>query len=81
MTGIPVPHGRTYVRCFDGAGLLVAATTSDYTSRYEFSNLPADTYTLIGETWIDGVRYSRMLDGVAVVDNETAVALLILYRD
>jgi hypothetical protein len=81
MTGIPVPHGRTYVRCFDEVGRLVAATTSDYMAKYEIPNLPAGTYTLSGETWIDGVRYARTLDGVVVNEDTTTVALIILYRD
>jgi hypothetical protein len=86
MTGIPVPHGRTYVRCFDGDGRLVFATTSNDVAKYEIPNLLADTYTLIAETWIDGVRYSRTLDGVIVNEGEigestTTMALIIMYRD
>jgi uncharacterized repeat protein (TIGR01451 family) len=81
MTGIPVPHGRTNVRCLDEAGQVIASTTSDDTAKYTLSGLPNGTYTVIGETWIDGVRYSRTLDGVVVNDNETTVLLIILYRD
>jgi len=81
MTGFPVPHRRTDVRCLDGEGQVVASTTSDDTAKYALSDLPAGTYTVIGETWIDGVRYSRTLDGVVVNDNETTVLLIILYRD
>jgi len=80
LTGIPVPHGRTSVRCVDAAGNVVASTTSDDRARYTLSDLPAGTYTVIGETWIDGVRYSRTLDGVAVNENGTTVLLIILYR-
>jgi uncharacterized repeat protein (TIGR01451 family) len=81
MTGIPVPHGRTNVRCLDGEGQVIAATTSDGAAQYTLADLPPGTYTVIGETWIDGVRYSRTLDGVVVNDNETTVLLIILYRD
>lgn len=82
MTGIPVPHGRTNVRCLDGEGQVIASTTSDDTAKYTLSGLPAGTYTVIGETWIDGVRYSRTLDGVVVdTTNGTTVLLIILYRD
>ncbi|HUX77013.1 MAG TPA: TadE/TadG family type IV pilus assembly protein [Anaerolineae bacterium] len=81
MTGIPVPHGRTNVRCLDGAGQVIASTTSDDTAKYTLSGLPAGTYTVIGETWIDGVRYSRTLDGVVVNNDETTVLLIILYRE
>jgi uncharacterized repeat protein (TIGR01451 family) len=81
ITGFPVPHGRTDVRCLDEQGQIVASTTSDDTAKYTLSDLPAGTYTVIGETWIDGVRYSRTLDGVVVNDNETTVLLIILYRN
>jgi hypothetical protein len=81
MTGIPVPHGRTNVRCLDGSGNVVVSTTSDDAAKYVLADLPAGTYTIIGETWIDGVRYSRILDGVVVVDDDTTVCLIILYRD
>jgi len=81
MTGIPVPHGRSYVRCFDEAGRLVVSTTSDDAAKYEIANLLAGTYTLIGETWIDGVRYSRTLDNVMVNDHGVIVRLIIMYRD
>jgi uncharacterized repeat protein (TIGR01451 family) len=79
MTGIPVPHGRTNVRCLDEAGHLIAATTSGDAAQYTLANLPAGTYTLIGETWIDGVRYSGAVANVQVVENETAVSILIMY--
>jgi hypothetical protein len=81
MTGIPVPHGRTYVRCFDAEGHLVVSTTSDDAAKYEISGLLPGTYTLIGETWIDGVRYSRTLDNVLVHEHSVKVRLIILYRD
>jgi hypothetical protein len=81
MTGIPVPHGRADVRCLDGEGQVIASTTSDDTAKYTLSNLPAGTYMVIGETWIDGVRYSRTLDGVVVNNDETTVLLIILYRE
>ena len=81
MTGFPVPHGRTDVRCLDEEGQVIASTTSDDTAKYALSDLPAGIYTVIGETWIDGVRYSRTLDGVVVDDNKTTVLLIILYRD
>ena len=80
LTGIPVPHGRTAVHCLDGAGNVVASTNSDNAAKYTLPTLPAGTYTVIGETWIDGVRYSRTLDGIVVNENESTVLLIILYR-
>jgi len=81
LTGIPVPHGRANVQCVDEAGDEVASTASDDEGRYEFSDLPAGIYTVIGETWIDGVRYVGTVAGVAVVEDETSVAILIMYED
>jgi hypothetical protein len=81
MTGMPVPHGRTSVRCLDQEGNVVASTTSDDAARYVLADLPEGTYTVIGETWIDGIRYSRTLDGVIVYEGKTTVCLVILYRD
>jgi uncharacterized repeat protein (TIGR01451 family) len=79
MTGIPVPHGRTNVWCLNEAGHVIASTTSDDAAQYTLANLPAGTYTLIGETWIDGVRYSGIVANVQVIENEATVAILIMY--
>jgi len=79
MTGIPVPHGRTDVRCLDGEGQVVASTTSDDAAEYELSDLPMGAYTVIGETWIDGVRYSGTVADVEVAEGETIVVILIMY--
>lgn len=79
LTGIPVPHGRTVVRVYEGT-TLIASTISNDNARYELSNLPVATYTIIGETWIDGVRYSGTVPGVEVVENETTVAIIIMYE-
>jgi len=81
LTGVPVPHGRANVWCIGEEGTVVASTVSDDNARYELSNLPVGTYTVIGETWINGSRYSRTLDGIVVSENETIVLLIILYRD
>nr|HID14178.1 hypothetical protein [Anaerolineae bacterium] len=70
LTGIPVPHGRTNVWCVDEWGNVVASTVSDDEARYELSNLPVGTYTVIGETWIDGVRYSRTYYEIDVNEGE-----------
>ena len=79
LTGIPVPHGRTTVRCLDGEGNVVASTISDNEAQYTLSNLPAGTYTVIGETWIDGVRYSGTVPGVQIAEDEVVV-VIIMYK-
>jgi len=79
LTGIPVPHARADVRCIDGEGN-EASTTSDDSALYEFDNLLAGTYTVIGETWINGVRYSNTYE-VDVIDGETTVRFIIMYRN
>ena len=81
LTGIPVPHGRATVQCIDGEGNQVASTVSDDEGRYEFSTLPTGSYTVIGETWIDGVRYSGTVANVEVVEDRATVAIVIMYRD
>jgi len=79
LTGIPVPHGRTTVRCLDGEGNVVASTTSDNEAQYTLSNLPEGTYMVIGETWIDGVRYSGTVPGVQIAEDEVVV-VIIMYK-
>jgi hypothetical protein len=75
-----VPHGRASLRCIDGEGNEVASTFSDENARYEFLDLPVGTYTVIGETWISGIRYSNTYE-VIVNEGETTVRFIIMYRD
>ncbi len=81
LTGIPVPHGRANVRCVNQAGEVVASTVSDSEGKYQFSDLAVGTYTVIGETWIDGVRYSGTIANVEVEENKSTVAIVIMYED
>jgi uncharacterized repeat protein (TIGR01451 family) len=78
LTGIPVPHGRASVYVYQGE-TLVDSTVSDEDARYEFTDLPVGTYTVIGETWINGVRYSNSYE-VNVLEGETTVRFIIMYR-
>ncbi|MCK4315572.1 MAG: carboxypeptidase regulatory-like domain-containing protein, partial [Anaerolineae bacterium] len=80
LTGIPVPHGRANVWCVDGAGDVVASTASDDEGRYELLDLTPGTYTVLSETWIDGALYSGTVADVEVVENETTVAIIIMYE-
>jgi hypothetical protein len=68
------------VRCIDGQGNLVAFTVSDNSAIYQFSDLPVGTYTVIGETWIDNVRYARTYYDVVVNENETTVLIIVMYE-
>jgi uncharacterized repeat protein (TIGR01451 family) len=79
LTGVPVPHGRANVSLYDG-DTLIAATVSDNSAYYEFVAVPVGTYTVIGETWINGVRYSNTYE-VDVLEGETTVRFIIMYRD
>jgi uncharacterized repeat protein (TIGR01451 family) len=81
LTGIPVPHGRTNVWCVDEVGDVVASTVSDDEGRYELTDLAPGTYTVIGETWIDSVRYAGTVANVEVVEGETSVAIVIMYEN
>jgi len=84
LTGIPVPHGRTDVYVYTGATLddaqLVASTVSDDEGIYEVTGLPAGSYIVVGETWIDSVRYSRTYYNVTVYDDQTTVLIIIMYE-
>ena len=80
LTGVPVPHGRTTVRCIDEEGNEVASTVSDDSARYELSDLPVGTYAVIGETWINGIRYSNTYE-VQVIEGDITVRFIIMYRD
>ncbi len=77
LSGLPMPHGRTDVYVYQG-DTLVAFTTSGEDTMYEFPDLPIGTYTVIGETWLDGVRYSNSYE-VDVLENETTVCLIVMY--
>jgi hypothetical protein len=79
LTGIPVPHGRANVYLKQG-DTQVASTVSDDAARYEFPDVPVGTYTVIGETWINGVRYSNSYE-VDVLEGETTVRFIIMYRN
>ena len=80
LTGIPVPHERASVECRDTDGNLIASTTSDENAQYTLPNLPAGTYTIIGEAWIDGKRYSNAYE-VTVQADETVTLFIIMYED
>jgi uncharacterized repeat protein (TIGR01451 family) len=79
LTGVPVPHGRATVSLYDG-DTLIASTVSDDGACYEFAAVPVGTYTVIGETWINGIRYSNTYT-VDVLEDETTVRFIIMYRD
>jgi len=80
LSGIPVPQGRTMVRCTHEGGT-VYETFSDAEGKYEFNNLPAGDYDVLAETWIDGVRYSRIYSGVTAVADQTTIQIIVMYRD
>jgi hypothetical protein len=79
LTGLAVPHGRATVYVYQG-DTLVDSTVSDDNARYELADLPVGTYTVIGETWINGVRYSNSYE-VDVLEGETTVCFIIMYRN
>ncbi|MEA3341482.1 MAG: carboxypeptidase-like regulatory domain-containing protein, partial [Chloroflexota bacterium] len=79
LSGFPVPHGRADVWCVNEAGDTVASTISGDDGGYTLSNLPAGTYTVLAETWIDGSRYAGSRNNVIVSDGGTGVAIVIMY--
>jgi hypothetical protein len=80
LAGFPLPHERAEVWCVNELGKVVASTTSDSNAQYMLNDLPAGTYTVMAETWIDGVRYFGSVPNIAVSEGETAVAIIIMYR-
>jgi hypothetical protein len=50
---------KAIVWCWkQGTSLPPVYTRSSDAALFSFTNLPAGTYTLLAETWIDGARYS-----------------------
>jgi uncharacterized repeat protein (TIGR01451 family) len=84
LAGVPVPQGRTDVSVYRGTTMadaeLIATTVSKDNAEYQITGLPADTYIVVGETWIDGVRYSRTYTNVVVNEDDTAVLIIIMYK-
>jgi hypothetical protein len=80
----PLAQGRSDVSVYRGTTLadaeLIATTVSGDDAQYQVAGLPAGTYIVVGETWIDGVRYSRTRTGIVVNENGTTVVVLIMYR-
>ena len=82
LAGFPVPHARARVWCVneEDPEQDVASTTSDDEAQYSLSDLPPGTYTVLADTWIDGIRYSGSVSGVVVDNDETAAAIVIMYK-
>lgn len=72
------PYPRVTVRVI-GCGV-DTYTFSDENAYYAVTSLPACTYTVIGETWISGQRYSNTYP-VQLQDGETAPLVIILYAN
>jgi hypothetical protein len=70
ISGDIVPQGRVNVYVYDGVDL-VAETLSGHDGDYVISNLPEGTYTVIGETFIDGELYTHVVMGVDVLAGQT----------
>jgi uncharacterized repeat protein (TIGR01451 family) len=80
LTGNPVPHARATVWCVDGEGHTVASTVSDRDAQYQLADLPVGTYTVIGETWVNGYRYSNSYS-VDVFEDQTTIQFIFMYKD
>jgi hypothetical protein len=78
----PVPHKRAKAWCLDLAtNEEVAFATSDENAQYVLSNLPAGTYLVMAETWIDGVRYfGIVLSPIEITDGAIQVANIVMTQ-
>lgn len=80
LLGVPVPYGRADIRVYtEPDGELLVSAVSDSDGRYRIDDVPAGSYTVVGETYIDGVRYSRTYTGVVVRDEEATRLIIIMY--
>jgi hypothetical protein len=79
INGDVVPQGRVNIYLYDGAEL-IAETLSDEFSNYLLPNVPAGSYTVIGQTYIDDALYSDVLLNVQVNSGETTpYVTMVLY--
>jgi len=79
INGDVVPQGRVNIYLYDGAEL-IAETLSNEFSNYLLPNVPAGSYTVIGQTYIDDTLYSDVLLNVQVNSGETTpYVTLVLY--
>ncbi|HEY76539.1 MAG TPA: hypothetical protein G4O00_10230 [Thermoflexia bacterium] len=78
LAGTLSPYPRVTIRVM-GCGV-DTYTFSDENAAYSVDSLPPCTYTVIGETWINGNRYSNTYQ-VTVGDNETIPLIIILYEN
>ena len=79
LTGTAQPHGRATVRVYLGAAL-VAFTVSDNDGHYEVTDLAAGSYSVIGETWINTVRYSGAYYNVVVTEPDATGLIIFMYE-
>ncbi|HHS96924.1 MAG TPA: hypothetical protein ENK08_03370 [Chloroflexi bacterium] len=78
LAGSLSPYPRVAVRV-TGCGVDLI-TYSDENAAYSTDSLPACTYTVVGETWINGERYSNTYQ-VTVEEDETVPLIIILYKN
>jgi hypothetical protein len=80
IEGRVVPYERADVYCLDADGDPIAQTTSNDNAYYDLKVPPGGTYTVIGQTYIDGVLYRNTKTGVQVghIITTTRVNLILL---
>ncbi len=81
LAGYPVPQGRAEVWCVDEAGNEYGPVLSADDATYALTDLPAGTYTVMAETWIDGERYFGSVSDVEVAEEESATAVVVMYGE
>jgi len=75
-----VPQGRVNVYCYDG-GSLIAQTLSDQDGYYLLEGIPAGSYMIIGETYIDGTLYADDVSNIPVQSGQTTENVTLVLHE
>ncbi len=75
-----VPQGRVNVYCYDG-GDLIGQTLSDQDGYYLLEGIPAGSYTVVGETIIDGTLYADDVSNISVQSGQTTENVTLVLHE
>jgi Flp pilus assembly protein TadG len=80
LGGYLAPQGRVLVSVYTAGGDLVAQGVSDRSGQYLLDSVPAGTFNMFAELYVDGELYIDILTNVEVKNNQlTAYQTLLLH--